>query len=83
MEFYTTGGYHDYKEEGELSLFPFAVFYDGYSILNIIYLKDVANIFRITMDTKNDRATMVHANPHNILIFSECGNELCWNMSRK
>ena len=50
------------------------IFYDGDSMANTLSLKDVANIFCITMDTNKQRKMLVHMNTHTILRFSECGD---------
>ena len=39
-------------------------------------LKDVANSFKISMDTTKERAMLVHVSEDNIIRFTKCGNGL-------
>ena len=59
MRVYTNGGSQDYTEFGTLKFFPFDVFYNPTSMANILALKDVANKFKITMDTTKERADFI------------------------
>ena len=76
MQFYTNRGYHNYKEEGELSLFLFTVFYDGDYMANILSLNDVFKSFCVTMNKNKDCAMLIHMNPHTILSFSSFDDRL-------
>jgi hypothetical protein len=76
MRVYTNGGSQDYDKFGTLKFFPFDVFYNPASMANILALKDVADRFKITMDTTKERAMLVHVSNDTIVRFSECGNGL-------
>ena len=73
---YTNGGTIDYTQEGDLSMFPFTVYYNPDSIANILSLKDVANSFRVTMDSASGKEMIVHCPDQTTLHFKECGDGL-------
>lgn len=72
MRVYTNGGHQDYDKVGDVKLFPFEAYYNPNSMANILSLKEVANKFRITMDTVKERAMCIHIDKHRVLKFTEC-----------
>ena len=56
--------------------FTFMIFYGSNFMENIPSLKDITNVFFITVDTDKQRTMMVHLKIHTILRFSECGDDL-------
>ena len=66
---FTNGGHLDYKYSGIMDLFPLKVFYNQYSIANILKLVDVTIQFRVTMDINNKPVMIFHTRPEPVLKF--------------
>ena len=61
MRVISTGGHCDYTQKANLKLFDLEVFFNAKSLANILSLKDVANKYRVTMDTSDDKSMTVWA----------------------
>ena len=55
-----------------MDLLPLKVFYNTYSIYNILALFDVTSQVIATMDTNNEPTMFVHAGPDSDLKFYQC-----------
>lgn len=73
---YTNGGFQDYDKQGKLRLFDFEVLYNPLSLANILSLSEVAEKYRITMDTSASASIRVHLDTDRVLIFEQCGSGL-------
>mmetsp|Transcript_18801 Transcript_18801/g.21383 ORF Transcript_18801/g.21383 Transcript_18801/m.21383 type:complete len:567 (+) Transcript_18801:256-1956(+) len=76
MTSYTNGGQLTYIKKGAINILPKV---DGYfnrsAIANILSIKDVVKIYRVTMDTKDDNSILIHT-PDTIWKFIGVGNGL-------
>ena len=52
----------EYTMKVNLNILPMIIYVNNKSMENILSLKEVANSFRVTMDTKEDHAMLVHFN---------------------
>ena len=66
MRVYSIRSHHDYKQEGHMCSIPLKILFDPYYMPNILYLKDVENTFRITVDTSKDHAMIVNMGNNSI-----------------
>ena len=74
----TNGGSQTYEQMAVMKDFPLEVHFKRDSLVNIIALRDVANIPGVTirMDTSKERAITVEMGPHKCFKFIECPNGL-------
>ena len=66
---FTNGGHPDYKKSITMDLFPLNFFYNTYYIVNILAIVDVTGKLRVTMDTNNNYAILIHTGPDYVLKF--------------
>ena len=66
----------DYTMRGTLDILPMDMFLKFNSMANILYLKEVADSFRVTMYTKEDHTMLVHYIKYWDYRFKECGKGL-------
>ena len=64
LKAYTNGGSHESEYKGFLPGF-FEVWYNPNSMINILSFNDVSEKFRITMDTAEENAILVHVDEEN------------------
>ena len=76
MQVYTNGGIINYHKEADLKLLPFTVYYKKQSMANVLFVKDVADHFRITMDMFQECCMLVHLYNGSTLKFHKCGDGL-------
>ena len=57
---YSNEGHMDYTIRGTLEILPMYIYVNDNFAANILSLKELANSFRITMDTKENHAMLVH-----------------------
>ena len=50
----------DYTMRGTLDILPMGIYVIDNSMANILYLKEVEDYFRVTMDTKEDHTMLVN-----------------------
>ena len=50
----------DYTIRGTLDILPIGIYGNDNSVANILSLKEVADYFCVTIDTKEDNAMLVH-----------------------
>ena len=60
LRVYINGGHMDYKIMITLDILPMGIYVNDKSMANILYLKEVADYFYGTMDTKEDHEMLVH-----------------------
>lgn len=73
---FTNGGSQEYLQRGRLKLFDFQVYFNDASMANILSLSEVANVYRITMDTSTSPSITVHLTDDKQLVFTQCGSGL-------
>ena len=61
----------DYTMRGILDILPMYIYVNDKSVANIIYLKEVADYLRVTMDAKYDHAMLVHYSKDKAYPFKE------------
>jgi len=76
MRVYTNGGHKDYNQIVTLNLLPFTVYVNRDSTANNLSLKDMAEKFKVTMDSSSEKATLVHVLEEKAFHFKECGDGL-------
>ena len=69
---FTNGGNIYYEQSGDIDLLSLKVFYNPYSIANILALVDFTIQFRVTMDTNNKPAMFFHTVTDSVLKFYQC-----------
>ena len=73
---FTNGGSQDYHERDTLKLMDFQAYFNPSSMANILSLSEIADMYRITMDTKASPSITVHISGDNKLAFMKCGSRL-------
>ena len=68
-------------KEGDLPGF-FTVYYNPDSLMNILSLSDMRKRFRVTMDTNEEAAMLVHISKDKVMRFVEIG-AICTSGSRR
>jgi hypothetical protein len=76
MRVVSSGGHFDYRQKATLKLFDMQVFFNAQSLANILSLKDVANKYRVMMDTTKDKLMTVWLTNNTGYKFNECGHGL-------
>ena len=59
LRFYSNGGHMDYIMRGTLDILPMVIYVNDNSMANTFSIKEVADYFRVTMDTKEDHVMLV------------------------
>ena len=80
---HTNGGDKVFQNQGNLNIIPMIAHFDPTSLANFLALKDVSKTpgVRVTMDTDEEAAMLVHLPNQNILNLRECGDGLyCYNI---
>ena len=62
--------------KGTLNILPMSIYVNNKSTEEILSLKEVASLFCMNMDTKQDHTTLVHFNKYKTHCFKEFGNGL-------
>ena len=66
----------DYNIRGTLDTLPMIIYVNDNYMANIIYLKEVADYFCVTMDSREDHAILFHYIDKKAYRFKECGRVL-------
>ncbi len=72
----SNGGHQDYSKKGNLTVFPFEVYYNPSSLANIISLSEVSERYRETIDTDKKPAMVAHLNANVSHKFMKYGSGL-------
>ena len=72
LHIYSNGGHIDYTMRGILDILPMDIYLNDNSVANILSLKEVADYFHVTMDTKEYHAMLVHYSEYKSYCFKEC-----------
>ena len=76
MTSYTNGGQLTYLKKGSISILPKVEgYFDNSAIANILSIKDVVGMYRVTMDTDAENSIFIHT-PDTIWKFIGVGNGL-------
>ena len=76
LHVYSNGGHRDYTIRGTLDILPIGIYVNYNPMANILSLKEVADSFRVIMDTKEDHIILVHYRNYKACSFKECGKGL-------
>ena len=75
---HTNGGDNIFHQQGELNIVTINAHYDPTPLANILLMKDVRRIMgiRITMDTFEEIAMLIHLSDGNVIKCQECNDRL-------
>jgi hypothetical protein len=76
MRVISSGGHFDYHQKATLNLFDMPVYFNKQALANTLSLKDVANKYRVTMDTNDDKSMTVWIDDNKGYKFKECRHGL-------
>ena len=62
VQVYINGGHMEYTMKSTLKNFAIHIYVNNNSMKNILYLKEVVNYFRVTMDTNEYHTMLIHLN---------------------
>ena len=76
VQVYSNVVHMDYTMRGTLDILPMGIYINDNSMADILYLKEVEDSFRVTMETKEDHKMVVHYSKDTDYCFKECGKGL-------
>lgn len=76
LDYSTNAGSREFGWMATCTQLQLPVYYNERSIANIWALKDIADLFRVTMDSAVERAMIVHTGDGSFMKFRECGDGL-------
>ena len=76
LRIYSNGGHMDYTIRGTLEILLMDIYVNDNSMVNILSLKEVADSFHVTMDTKEEHDMLVHHSEDKDFRLKECGKDL-------
>ena len=76
LRVYSNGGPTDYTTRGTLEILHMGIYVNNNSMANILSIKEVANYFRMTIDTKEYHAMLARYSKDKAYHFKKCGKGL-------
>ena len=76
LHIYSNGGHMDYIMRDTLDILHMGIYVNNNSMANILSIKEVANYFRMTIDTKEYHAMLAHYSKDEAYHFKKCGKGL-------